>query len=285
MSKDGWNFPDGAALVQTLSREGRRLETRVLLRQQGEWAGYSYAWDGAQTDAELVAREGATHDGWRFPSRQECALCHSRAANFVLGLSTLQLSRGDQLARWEKEGWLRFNHATLAESQWRGELGKRGLGDVAAHHTMQQVLPASGQREPAKDSPLLPRAAAAFPSMPNPHDEHAPLARRARAYLHANCAHCHVRNGGGNSALQLAFDLADSALGLIDATPMHGTLGLPDARLAAPDDPGRSLLLHRCAIRGPGQMPPVGSLTPDASGVALLAEWIASLRTPGGGTH
>ena len=31
------------------------IETRVLLRQQGEWAGYSYRWNDEQTDAELVA--------------------------------------------------------------------------------------------------------------------------------------------------------------------------------------------------------------------------------------
>ena len=30
---------------------------------------------------------------WHFPSRAECMVCHSRAANFVLGLSTLQLNK------------------------------------------------------------------------------------------------------------------------------------------------------------------------------------------------
>ena len=49
-SSSPWSFPDGTALVQTLSLERHagsaarpfRVETRVLLRQQGEWAGYSY---------------------------------------------------------------------------------------------------------------------------------------------------------------------------------------------------------------------------------------------------
>jgi len=30
----GWNFPNGTAIVQTLNRDGKRIETRVLLRQQ-----------------------------------------------------------------------------------------------------------------------------------------------------------------------------------------------------------------------------------------------------------
>ena len=52
-----WELPDGAALAQTLSlpandgKPARRLETRVLLKQAGDWAAYSYVWDDAQTDA------------------------------------------------------------------------------------------------------------------------------------------------------------------------------------------------------------------------------------------
>jgi glucose/arabinose dehydrogenase len=109
-----WSFPDGTALVQTLSLStgdaagprSRRIETRVLLKQQGEWAGYSYRWNDQQTDAMLVGREGdETHyaldselEGerqhwWRFPSRVECMTCHSRAANFVLGITGIQLDR------------------------------------------------------------------------------------------------------------------------------------------------------------------------------------------------
>ena len=64
-SAGAWGFPDGTALVQTLSLDRRagkaitpfRVETRVLLRQQGEWAGYSYRWNAAQTDASLVAKK------------------------------------------------------------------------------------------------------------------------------------------------------------------------------------------------------------------------------------
>ena len=34
------------------------METRLLTRQQKEWAGYSYEWNAQQTDATLVNRDG-----------------------------------------------------------------------------------------------------------------------------------------------------------------------------------------------------------------------------------
>src|SRR6266496_3953192 len=91
VSAGGWSFSNGAVLVQTLSLElvpgnpesARRLETRLLTRQRGQWAGYSYRWDETQTDATLVGAKGeeketVTQDGqspggvrrriWRYPS-------------------------------------------------------------------------------------------------------------------------------------------------------------------------------------------------------------------------
>src|SRR5262249_46055058 len=110
------HLTNGAVFVQTLSLERdaghldsrQRIETRLLTCQNGQWAGYSYRWNDNQTDATLV---GASGDGkefvfrdarlpggrlrqaWRFPSRTECMTCHSRAANFVLGVTELQLNK------------------------------------------------------------------------------------------------------------------------------------------------------------------------------------------------
>jgi hypothetical protein len=36
-------------------------------------------------------------------------------------------------------------------------------------------------------------------------------------------------------------------------------------------------MVHRTVLRGPGQMPPVGTMLPDGAGVNLLAQWIESL--------
>ncbi len=60
-----------------------------------EWIGYSYEWYDDQTDGNLVdirgkdrvfrirdtnAKDGYREQTWRFPSRTECMVCHSRAA-------------------------------------------------------------------------------------------------------------------------------------------------------------------------------------------------------------
>ena len=62
----GWEFPDEAVIVKSFAlemREGdptskRWIETRLLTRQQGEWFGYSYAWNDEQTEATLVEGKG-----------------------------------------------------------------------------------------------------------------------------------------------------------------------------------------------------------------------------------
>ncbi|HEX4797114.1 MAG TPA: PQQ-dependent sugar dehydrogenase, partial [Humisphaera sp.] len=141
----GWNCPEGTVLVKTFSLETqagmpRRIETRLLTKQLGQWVGYSYLWNDDQTDATLVAAEGidrdysvrdATAQGgertqrWHFPSRAECMTCHSRAANFVLGLSTLQLNRDheyagmreNQLSHLERLGMLSVDYGAHVR-QW-----------------------------------------------------------------------------------------------------------------------------------------------------------------------
>jgi glucose/arabinose dehydrogenase/mono/diheme cytochrome c family protein len=283
----GWNFPNGTVVVQTLSLQKKRIETRVLLRQENEWSGYSYVWNDTQTDAVRApvageTRQLASQQSWRVPGRQECMFCHSRAANFVLGVSTVQLNRAgadgeNQIAKWEREGLLKFNHAATEESEWRGELGGQNLSDEAVQARMDLLLPTALQRQPRKDSPLLARAATSMPRIVDPKDTGASLHDRARAYLHANCSQCHVRSGGGNSNMQLASNFADKDMEILNATPLHTTFGIPDAQLAAPGAAGRSVLIYRPAVRGPGQMPPVGTMAPDAEGIALLSQWIDSL--------
>jgi hypothetical protein len=68
MPSRGWNFPDESVLVQTVSLRMnvnnaaslRRIETRLLTRQEGQWAAYTYRWNDEQTDAALVDEKAAT---------------------------------------------------------------------------------------------------------------------------------------------------------------------------------------------------------------------------------
>ncbi|MBL8849757.1 MAG: PQQ-dependent sugar dehydrogenase, partial [Planctomycetaceae bacterium] len=112
----GWELPEGSVLVKSFALEQeagrpesrRWVETRLMTRQQGEWIGYSYLWNDEQTDARLVesagrdvaysiadpsADNGVRLQTWHYPSRAECMVCHSRAAKYVLGITTHQLNR------------------------------------------------------------------------------------------------------------------------------------------------------------------------------------------------
>jgi mono/diheme cytochrome c family protein len=96
--------------------------------------------------------------------------------------------------------------------------------------------------------------------------------------LHSNCAQCHVPAGGGNSKLDLHIDTALSKTNLIDEKPTHHSYGLKGARIVAPGFPDRSVLLHRIAVRGAGQMPQLSTNLVDDRAVELMREWILDLK-------
>jgi uncharacterized repeat protein (TIGR03806 family) len=262
----GWNCPDQTVLVKSFAlemKEGdpasrRWIETRFLTKQGSEWFGYSYKWDDAQTDGVLVDVKGLDREFsiqekaggvrkqvWHYPSRTECMVCHSRAANFVLGLSELQMNkdhdyggvRDNQLRTLEHIGVLRIN---------------------------------GRESSSAKDRRLV-----------DPYDAKQDVGLRARSYLHANCAQCHVEAGGGNAQMELEFTTPLDKTRLIDVKPLHDTFGLPDARLVAPGHPERSVLLRRISHREAGHMPPLATSLVDHQAVRLIHDWIEHLPPAG----
>jgi uncharacterized repeat protein (TIGR03806 family) len=266
----GWRFPDGTVLVKTFSMEmergkpetARRLETRLLHFQQfpgtqeyGDqyWRGYTYVWNDDQTDAELLDAAGLDRplrikDGermveqnYRFPSRAECTLCHTNAAKFALGVSTMQMNRDHDYG-----GIVANQLATLEHI---------GLFDAP-----------------------LPAPPAEMPRLADYDDPSQSLDVRARAYLHSNCSHCHVKWGGGNAEFKLVSTLPLSELGIVNVAPGHGALGVADPKLLVPGEPDRSILLHRMTLTGLGRMPHIGSRVPHESAIKLLREWIAGLK-------
>ena len=253
--KGFWTFPEKTVLVKTFSLDladgsRKRVETRLMTLQDKEWFGYSYAWNDEQTDAVLVesagkdrtyAIAGKANLVWRYPSRVECMVCHSRAANYVLGLSTRQLNREIECVGG-RENQLR----TMARA------------GVFAQ--------------------LLPKPVAELPRLADPDDEKADTTARVRAYMHSNCAQCHVWAGGGNAAIDLHADTAADKMKLIRERPLHDKFGIADALLVAPGSPKKSVLLHRMTHRGRGQMPPLGSARVDEKAVKLFEAWIEGMK-------
>lgn len=262
----GWDLPEGSVLVKSfgLEREAGRpetrrwIETRLLTRQEGEWIGYSYLWNDAQTEAVLVEKAGRDVDftiadpaaengirtqSWHYPSRAECMVCHSRAAKYVLGISTHQLNREHAFSTGNR------NQIELYEA----------LGMFDAE---------------------LPKRPAEMDKLAALSDESASLDLRARSYLHANCSFCHVPAGGGNSAVdfELRADLENASF--VDAAPVHNKFGLDDARIVAHGSPERSVLMYRLSRRGKDQMPPLASAVVDERAIEVIRAWIEQLPAP-----
>jgi putative heme-binding domain-containing protein len=217
----------------------RRIETQLLHFAGRDWQAYTYRWNEAQTDAELVRPEGdvtqftvrdsAAPDGqrtlpWRFQSRAECLRCHNAEAGRALGFIPGNL-----------------DHALL-----------QSAGVVSADYGAAAVR-----------APL-----AAID------DAHAPLERRARSWLHTNCASCHRFQGGGSGAFHVNIEAAPEKT-LLDTAPMQGDFGLDRAQLIVPGAPERSALYYRIAKSGPGHMPQLGASTVDPQALRVLWDWIA----------
>jgi uncharacterized repeat protein (TIGR03806 family) len=285
----GWNFSDGAVLVKTFSLDRaepealatrrdrpsrRRIETRLLTRQEGEWVGYSYIWNEEQTDADLVGAAGqdrtfTLHDAqapggqrrltWHYPSRAECMVCHSRAANWVLGLTVLQMNKTHDYGR-------------IADNQLRT------LEHLGVFRSTEKEQGHKAQGGPQPPAARLPKRPEQYSRLVNPYDPKEDLNARARSYLHANCSQCHVEAGGGNALMELELTTERNKAHLFGVRPQHDTYGMADAQLIAPGHPERSVLLRRMALRGPGQMPPLATSVVDQEAVKLVREWIAQLK-------
>jgi mono/diheme cytochrome c family protein len=126
-------------------------------------------------------------------------------------------------------------------------------------------------------SSLLPVPVEALPRLSNPYDSDSPIGARARSYLQTNCAHCHVEAGGGNAQIDLAATTPLGKMKLIDVEPLHHRFGLEAARLVDPGHPENSVLLHRMASRGNGQMPQLATNWVDTQAVDLIETWIRQL--------
>ncbi|HEV3384509.1 MAG TPA: PQQ-dependent sugar dehydrogenase, partial [Gemmata sp.] len=231
------------------ARLSPRVETQLLHFDGEDWHGYTYAWRDDGTDAELVPPEGAekvftvTHDKqldwkreqvWTFHSRTQCMSCHNAWSEYALAFSVGQLNeKGVFPVSPEPNQLIR-----LSELGYIKRLGKD-----------DKALPSFDEDAAARELSLVDSSIRSrF------------LESRARSYLHANCAHCH-RFGGGGGSVVLELDISKSLkeTGILDVRPKQGDFGIADARIIAPGDPGRSVLLYRMAKFGRGRMPHLGS--------------------------
>jgi putative heme-binding domain-containing protein len=231
-----------------------------------DWRPYTYAWRDDQSDADLVPADGdekevpepaplaplpAGEKGkrvWQFHSRSQCLSCHNNQSEYALAFLPEQLNRPgpdgrNQLIALTELGLLR-------------RAGNDG-----------QPLPPFDAASAAKERKIA-----------EPADAGQPPEARARAYLHANCGHCHFEHGGGSVPLRLQFPVAVGKMQAVGARPIRGDLGLPDAAIVKPGDPWASTLYFRMAKFGRDRMPHIGSERPDEAGLQIVEQWIAGMK-------
>lgn len=261
-----FDFPVGAVLVKTFAYPAdlrrptenvRYVETRLLIRKASGWVALAYVWNEAQTEA-VLKRAGARMDlqfvdangqtrqvDYAVPNQNQCKECHQVDRQLSPIGPKAQNLNGD------------YPYASGPENQ-------------LAHWSRLKLL--TGAPKPA-----------AAPRAVRWDDKAQPIEARARAYLDANCAHCHNPRGiASNSGLFL--DLSETrpaALG-VGKGPVAAGRGAGDLKVGIePGHPEASILAYRMASTEPGvMMPELGRSLTHEEGLALIREYIRAMPRP-----
>lgn len=243
-----FDFPAGSIVIKSFGYEARWIETRLLIRTREGWRGYAYTWDDAQRDAVLrpggaviPTTTGATH---LVPNQNQCPKCHADGeATVPIGLRKDELSRRVQFDGLDEDQLARWTRLGILEG-----------------------APPIAQSAPSPVSYLDPSSGT--------------VTERARAYLEANCAHCHKPTGSARTTgLFLGRRVAEPYAFGVCKSPVAAGRATGGLRYdVVPGAPDESILVRRLRSTEPSvMMPEIGRSLVHEEGVALVASWIAGL--------
>jgi cytochrome c551/c552 len=265
-----WVFPVGTVFIKNFMFDGKLVETRLFMHADaataaqidngGEWVGYNYAWNEAQTEATLVPnqRVAETFDTgmrtvtWNFPHWGDCTTCHTPGVD-TLGPETDQLNR------------------VVSGANQLDTFATMKLFDVP----------------PAKPYPaalLEPYANAALGLTGPPAGQ---TEAAARSYLHANCGYCH-RPDVNDVGFDLRFGVSLKDTGMCNLMAQKPATGVTDStKIFAPGSHTNSALWIRVqeqVVAGEDpqasyRMPQIASYVVDTGAAALLAAWIDATKS------
>ena len=262
-----WTFPAGTVFVKNFdmvvdetstNTPLRRLETRLLVRDNnGAVYGVTYKWRADNSDADLLTGSlneniyitnatGVRTQTWYYPSPQDCLACHTPWAGYVLGVNTRQLN-GNEV------------YPTASSTNTDNQL---------------RVLNRLGLLYPAFDEGTISNFEMMY-ALTNPA---ATYEQRARSYLDANCAQCHVPGSGVEANFDARYDTPLAQQNITNA-PSLFTLGISDnACVVKAKDIWRSVMFYRMDTNDNAiKMPPLARSIIDTNAVGVLTNWINSL--------
>ncbi len=256
-----FEFPVGTILIKnffypldfrTANGPRRIIETRLLVHQPGGWDAWPYIWNDEQTEAfydpagetktvRYIAGNGKQREiTYAVPNKNQCKGCHIRNDKLLpVGLTARQLN-----------------------GEYPYPEGRRNQLEYWTKHELLHGLP---------DLSTVP----ALPVWDDP--DTGSLDQRARAYLDANCGHCHSATGPANtSGLFLDFFETSSIHLGVNKTPVAAGRGAGKLKYdIVPGKPDQSILVFRMKTNDPAiAMPEIGREQVHAEGVALIEEWI-----------
>jgi hypothetical protein len=237
-----WVFPVGTKVWKEFLVGGKRIETRYQEKRADGWFRTTYLWAADEQSAYEVTA-GAKNvggTGYDVPSQGQCVFCHQGRKDNVLGFEAVGLSTA-----------------------------------AATGFTMRDLV-----REGLVTHP--PSALLTIPGTP--------VEAAALGWLHANCGiACHNTNPNAlASGTGLHMRLSAGQLESVQATDAYQTaVGMPSNFQPSPGagflrikpgDVAHSAIPYRAGSRNDGaQMPPLGTQLPDAAGLKMIEDWIASM--------
>ncbi|MEO8270852.1 MAG: hypothetical protein ABI557_14100, partial [Aureliella sp.] len=275
-------LPRGSVLAKTYSLPQAtttgRIETQIALKdEQGDWQYYTYRWNAAGSDAQLVgdAGEVATLDFSRSQIQLDPARSLAQDSKNESSDKSHRSDRPHDTLDWQ------FGSRTscrICHTPWTGETVGFIEPQLRSPQTAVdswQTLLASGAIRLGQTSEKQPDSLVS--TMVDPADATVPLDQRVRSYLHTNCAHCHMNGGNASTTIDISYPKLLAETRMVDQPPMRGDLGLPLAQIVTPGFPSQSVLFARLAKSGAGRMPHIGSSRTDPLGVQIVRQWIAQL--------
>lgn len=259
---DAWALPVGTILVKTFgftevlgdpASPERLVETRLLIHEDRPngpaWGAYVYLWGADQSDAVrldggTIAQVSYMRDG----QTVETPYVVPNTNQCVDCHALHKVARPIGITTRQLARQVTRAQATVDQLAW-----------LAAQGALKEVPQGEALADPYGDGPVEPRA---------------------RAWLDANCGHCHREGGsGGPSGLSLLASESDPARYGVCKPPVAAGPGTGGKHHdIVPGDPDASILVYRIASTSPAvKMPEIPNLLVDGPGVSLIRDWIAAM--------